>query len=103
MSNSEQAPVESYVDLPAEVDFDFDVYLNGVLQEYEVDYRLDGRALVFPRNLAPETGMTKFQLLRALFGIAGTYNKHDSIDITYERDGHRSVITGLKPRRASDE
>jgi hypothetical protein len=91
-------PIESLVDLPAHIDGDFDVYINGILQEYGTDYQLHGRTLVFPRNLAPEIKMTKLQLLRAVSGIAGTYSKHDTVDITYEHEGRRLVATGLKPR-----
>lgn len=94
---------ESFVDLPLQVEDDFDVYVNGVLQEYPVDYQLDGLTLVFPRNLAPERKMTKFQFIRAALGIAGTYTKHDTIDIVYEHDGHKLVATGLKPRRQNDD
>ena len=94
---------ESFVDLPERVEDEFDVYVNGVLQEYPVDYQLAGRTLVFPRNLAPELKMTKFQFIRAALGIAGTYTKHDTIDIVYEHDGHKLVATSLKPRRRSDD
>lgn len=93
---------ESLVDLPQQVEDEFDVYVNGVLQAYPDDYQLDGLTLVFPRNLAPALKMTKFQLIRAALGIAGTYTKHDTIDIVYEHDGHKLVATGLKPRRRNE-
>ncbi len=32
-----------------------------------------------------------------LLGIAGTYRKHETVDIAYERDGQRLVETGLHP------
>ena len=90
----------SHVDLPDEVDIDgnFDVYVNGILQEYGTDYQIDGRTLVFPRALTAEVKMTKFQFVRAALGIAGTYGKHDTIDVTYQRDGRKLVATGLRPR-----
>jgi hypothetical protein len=94
---------ESFVELPIEVEDEFDVYVNGVLQEYPDDYQLDRRTLVFPRPLAPEVKMTKFQLIRAALGIAGTYTKHDTIDIVYEHDGHKLVATGLKPCCRNDD
>jgi hypothetical protein len=94
----------SFIDLPVAVDVEspFDVFINGVLQEYGTDYELDGRTLVFPRRLAPEIALTKLQFLRAALGIAGTYRKHDSIDITYEHDGRKLVATGLRPRPPDD-
>jgi hypothetical protein len=30
-------------------------------------------------------------------GVAGTYRKHESVDVVYERDGRRMVATGLRP------
>jgi hypothetical protein len=30
-------------------------------------------------------------------GVAGTYRKHDTIDVVYERAGRRAVATGLRP------
>ena len=99
------APIESLVDLPdgVEIDDKFDVYINGILQEYATDYQIEGRTLVFPRNLAPEIKMTKLQVLRAALGIAGTYKKYDTVDITYVHEGRRLVATGLKPRRRTTE
>jgi hypothetical protein len=31
-------------------------------------------------------------------GVAGTYRRHDTVDVVYERDGKRVVATGLKPQ-----
>jgi hypothetical protein len=97
-------PAESLVDVPAGIDIDsnFDVYVNGIVQEYGTDYQLDGRTLVFARRLTPEIKMTKLQFARAALGIAGTYRKHDTIDIAHERDGRKLVATGLRPRSADD-
>ena len=103
MNDQEQSiTAESRVDLPNDVDANsnFDVFINGILQEYGTDYQLDGRTLVFPRALTPEIKMTKLQLLRAALGIAGTYSKHDTIDVTYQRDGRKLVATGLRPQEA---
>jgi hypothetical protein len=30
-------------------------------------------------------------------GIAGTYRKHETVDLVYEVDGRREVETGLQP------
>jgi hypothetical protein len=92
------AAAESHVDLPPAVEGDFDVYVNGILQQPGSDYRLDGRTLVFPRPLVREVKMSKLQLLRAALGIAGTYNKYDSVDVTFRAGGRNQVATGLQPR-----
>jgi hypothetical protein len=92
-------PETGIVDLPDAVDGNFDVYVNGILQARGADYRIDGRTLIFNRSLIPEIKMSKLQLLRAALGIAGTYNKYDTVDITYQSNGRNHVATGLQPRR----
>ena len=46
---------ESFVDLPVEVEDEFDVYVNGVLQEYPDDYQLDRRTSSFRDHLRPRS------------------------------------------------
>ena len=91
---------ESYVDLPAAIAGHFDVYVNGILQQPGSDYRIEGRTLVFPRLLEPEVKMTKLQWVRVVLGIAGTYGKHDTVDVAYSHEGRNLVATGLRPRAA---
>lgn len=96
---SESDPTaEAWVDLPPEIEEPFEVYINGVHQEEGEDYELVGRALVFSRSLSHEGRLGAMRWLSMLLGVAGTYRKHESVDVTYERDGKRLVATGLKPR-----
>jgi hypothetical protein len=88
---------ESRVELPPEIPEDFDVYVNGVRQEAGRDYRVQGRTLIFPKSLAQEGKLGAMRWTSMLLGVAGTYRKHDSIDVTYKRDGRRMVATGLRP------
>jgi hypothetical protein len=88
---------ESRVELPPDVPEEFEVFVNGVRQEPGSDYRVQGRTLIFPKALAQEGKLGAMRWTRMLLGVAGTYRKHDSIDVTYERDGRRMVATGLKP------
>jgi len=85
----------SRVELPAQVTGPFEVYVNGVRQEQGVDYELEGRSLVFARELAHEGRLGFWRWTSLFFGIAGTYRKNDSVDIVYEADGRRIVRTGL--------
>jgi hypothetical protein len=73
------------------------VFINGVLQTPGADYRVEGRTLVFDRELTAEAKMTPFQWARAALGIAGTYSKHDTVDIAYDHEGRKVVATGLRP------
>jgi hypothetical protein len=90
------------VDLPEHVPASFDVYVNGVRQEPGRDYELVGRSLYFPRPLAQEGKLGFWRWASMWLGIAGTYRKHESVDVVYEEDGRREVETGLRPLPAED-
>ncbi|HWE81173.1 MAG TPA: hypothetical protein VG265_05960 [Gaiellaceae bacterium] len=94
----EPAAAESWFDLPAEIESPLEVYVNGIPQKPDVDYRLVGKALVFPRPLEPEVKMSKLQWLLVALGVTGSHKKYDSVDVIYERDGRRLVAPGLRPR-----
>ena len=88
---------ESRIDLPADVPEEFEVYVNGVKQQAGRDYRVLGRTLVFERPLADEGKLGAMRWTSIFLGLAGTYRKHDTVDVVYKRDGRRVVATGLRP------
>jgi len=94
-SGMSQAP--SRVELPADVSEEFEVFVNGVRQEPGKDYHVQGRTLVFIRSLAQEGKLGALRWTSMFLGVAGTYRKHDTVDVVYERDGKRVVATGLRP------
>jgi hypothetical protein len=83
------------VQLPPGVEGGYEVYVNGVRQREGPDFVRDGEAIVFGRRLAHEGRLGFWRWTSLFFGIAGTYRKHDSVDIVYEADGRRIVRTGL--------
>jgi hypothetical protein len=83
------------VPLPASVSGPFEVYVNGVLQQPRVDYAVEGRELRFLKPLATEGRLGALRWLSMFLGIAGTYRKHDSVDVVYEVGGRKVVATGL--------
>ena len=87
---------ESRVELPPDVPQDFEVFINGVRQEPGRDYQVRGRTLVFTRRLAQEGKLGAMRWTSIFLGVAGTYRKHESIDVVYKRDGRRMVATGLR-------
>jgi hypothetical protein len=89
---------ESRVELPADVPEDFEVFVNGVRQEPGRDYRVQGRTLVFSRELHHEGKLGPARWTSIFLGVAGTYRKHDNIDVVYKRDGRKVVATGLTPQ-----
>ena len=89
---------ESRVELPDEVPEEFEVFVNGVQQERGRDYRVQGRTLIFTRSLAQEGKLGAMRWTSIFLGVAGTYRKHDTVDVVYKRDGRRMVATGLRPQ-----
>jgi hypothetical protein len=83
------------VQLPPDVGFPFEVFLNGVPQAQGRDFDVRGTTLVFRRLLANEGRLGFWRWLSLFLGIAGTYRQNDSVDIVYRRGGQRVVATGL--------
>jgi hypothetical protein len=83
----------SQVKLPEAVTSPFDVFVNGVPQRVGVDYDLVGRTLVFRRELAREGRLGFWRWLSLFMGVAGTYRKHDTVDVVFTANGRRTVVS----------
>jgi hypothetical protein len=83
----------SRVQLPPGVGESYEVYVNGVLQEPGRDFDRIGDMLVFGRGLAHEGRLGPIRWLSMLLGIAGTYRRHESVDVVYEAGGRRTVAS----------
>ncbi|HZP73605.1 MAG TPA: hypothetical protein VFA97_09540 [Gaiellaceae bacterium] len=83
----------SQVELPTAVLPPFEVFVNGVRQRAGTDYDQVGRALVFRRELAREGRLGFWRWLSLFLGVAGTYRRHDTVDVVYTSDGRRSVVS----------
>ena len=95
-------PEEPYrgtrVRLPADVVRPFEVFVNGVEQEEGSDYEIEGRTLVFQRELRGEGKLGFWRWLSLFLGVAGTYRQNDTVDVIYEAEGgRRAVASGLVP------
>jgi hypothetical protein len=88
----------SFVDLPSYVPDRFEVFVNGVEQARDVDYELVGRSVVFPRPIAQEGRLGFWRWAAMWLGIAGSYRKHESVDVVYQVGDAKRVATGLLPR-----
>ena len=77
----------SIVELPRDIDVydDFEVYVNGVLQQPDVDFYVDRHALIFDRALRKDR-ISGWRWLLGAWGV-GTYRQDDTVDIRYEADG----------------
>jgi hypothetical protein len=81
------------VQLPAGIGDRYEVYVNGVRQEPGRDFDRLGDTLVFRRTLASEGRLGPIRWLSMLLGIAGTYRKHESVDVVYDAPSGRTVAT----------
>jgi hypothetical protein len=92
------------VTLPPFVGEAYEVYINGVRQFPGSDFDRVGDELVFPRSLAQEGRLGFWRWLSIFLGVAGTYRKHETVDVVYEgADGRRLVVTGLEPRASNQD
>ena len=74
--------------------------MNGVRQEAGRDFDRLGEDIVFRRELAQEGRLGPIRWLSMLLGVAGTYRKHENVDVVYEVGGRRTVAT-LVPTSSS--
>ncbi len=92
----------SRVQVPPHVPGDFEVYVAGVRQARGPDYELVGRTIVFPRPIAQEGRLGFWRWAAMWLGIAGSYRKHETVDLVYQSGGRRQVETGLEPQPLED-
>ena len=83
------------VRLPGDVVRPFQVFVNAVQQAEGSDFRVDGRTLVFDRELKSEGSLGFWRWASILVGVAGTYRQNDSVDVAYQRGGKPVVATKL--------
>jgi hypothetical protein len=95
MKVSETATARTRVRLPPDVVRPFEVYVNGVPQREGDDFEVDGRTLVFDRELKAEGKLGFWRWTSIFVGIAGTYRQNDSVDVVYTRGGRRVVAAKL--------
>jgi hypothetical protein len=74
----------------------FRVFVNGVEQQEGADYTVERGALVFTRPLAREGKIGFWRWALMFLGIAGTYRKHDSVDVQYTVNGRTQLATALE-------
>jgi hypothetical protein len=91
----------SIVLLPADVGEEYDVYLNGVRQEANVDFDVYERVLAFDRPLRKDR-VSAWRWFLGAWGV-GTYRQNDTVDISYEVDGQPRVAHDLPVTSTGEE
>jgi hypothetical protein len=95
MKVAEPVRSRTRVELPEAVRRPFEVYVNGVAQVEGGDFRVQGRSLLFERELRHEGRLGFWRWASLLLGAAGTYRQNDVVDVVYESAGRRTVASGL--------
>ena len=73
------------------------MYINGVAQTQGEDYAVEGREIVFTRDIIKEEiGMSRW--LAMFLGFFGTYRKNETIDVQYQSAGRTELASGLEVR-----
>ncbi len=74
------------------------VFINGVAQTEGTDYTLRGNEILFAREIIKETKSGKKKLIM-LLGVVGFYNKNETIDVQYQKDGRTELAGDLPVRK----
>lgn len=91
----------SITELPSDLDGDYEVYLNGVLQQAYVDFDGNEHVLVFSQPLRKDR-ISGWRWFLGAWGV-GTYRQNDTVDIRYEVEGQPRVAHGLEVTLISDQ
>jgi hypothetical protein len=83
------------VQLPADVEPPFEVYVNGVLQREGADYERRDDVLYFDRPLKQEGRLGFWRWFLGAWGV-GTYRENHTVDVRYTRGGKQLVAHDLK-------
>ena len=72
------------------------VYRSGVEQSEGTDYEIRGREIVFERPILREEKLSGIRWLSMLVGVVGTYRKHETVDIEYQRGGETKLASDVE-------
>jgi len=71
------------------------VYVNGIPQAEDVDYRVEGSEIVFSRPILKEE-VGGMRWLAMFLGLFGTYRKHETVDIEYRAGGQVKLASDVE-------
>jgi hypothetical protein len=83
------------VRLPRGAEPPYVVFINGVRQELGRDYEIHGGKVVFSRPILKERKLGGIRWLSMLVGVAGTYRKHETVDLQFTRAGKTELVSDL--------
>jgi hypothetical protein len=72
------------------------VYVNGVEQREDVDFRVGDGQIVFARPILKEEKLSGVRWLSMLVGVVGTYRKHETVDVEYTVGGETRLASDVE-------
>lgn len=82
------------VGLPEGAEQPIVVFVNGVAQAEGTDYTLRDNQILFNREIIKEAKTGKKKLVM-LLGVVGFYNKNETVDVQYQKDGRTEFAGDL--------
>jgi hypothetical protein len=97
----QEVPKGSYaagrrVRLPRGAERPIRVYVNGIEQAEDGDYRVADGMVVFNREIIKEEKLSGLRWLVMLVGVVGTYRKNESVDVEYRFRGETKLISDVQ-------
>jgi len=89
-------PVGRRVALPRGAEPPIKVYINGVVQEEDSDYRIVDDAIIFAEPIMKEGKLGGFRWLSLWVGLVGTYRKHEVVDVEYRLGGRAQLASDVE-------
>jgi hypothetical protein len=86
------------VRLPARAEPPITVYVNGVAQTEGDDYSIERSDIVFSRPIVKEGKLGAIRWLSMLIGAAGSYRKHETVDVEYRVEGQVKLASDVEIR-----
>jgi hypothetical protein len=83
------------VKLPRGAEPPFVVFINGVEQALGADYEIRDSEVAFTRPILKEKKLGGIRWLSMLVGVAGTYRKHETVDLQFTRRGKIELVSDL--------
>lgn len=71
------------------------VFINGVEQDLGADYEIRGGEVVFSRPILKERKLGGIRWISMLVGVAGTYRKHETVDLQFRRRGKTELVSDM--------
>ncbi len=91
-------PVGRRVRLPRGARDPITVYINGHVQQADLDYRIAGGEIVFAEPILKEdlSGLSPLRKFALGLGLVGSYQRNETVDVEYSLGAERHFASDLE-------